>query len=139
MRRTVFSSMPSVFTKIKRLLRKSSAQQQDVEAQEEQRQPLQQTQESLIDSSDPEVYDDESRLGGTETEVEENGDSEGRGGKKGEKQKKVGFFQLFRYSTKTEKILLVIAAICSVVHGALLPVFTIVSWPISGYDSWVFI
>ncbi|ORY03698.1 multidrug resistance protein [Basidiobolus meristosporus CBS 931.73] len=44
----------------------------------------------------------------------------------GGKGNHVSLFQLFRYSTITDRLLILLAVLCSVVHGAILPVLTLV-------------
>jgi hypothetical protein len=38
----------------------------------------------------------------------------------------VPFLKLFRFTTRTEKVMMVIGAVCAFLHGSLLPMFTIV-------------
>lgn len=45
---------------------------------------------------------------------------------KEEKPPSVPYFKLFRFTTPTEKFLMLIASVCAVLHGALLPLWTIV-------------
>ncbi|XP_077304025.1 bile salt export pump-like isoform X2 [Lithobates pipiens] len=46
--------------------------------------------------------------------------------KKEEKEIRVGFFQLFRYATSTDIIMMVVGAVCSLVHGAAQPLMLFV-------------
>lgn len=92
----------------------------------------------LIDTSDPEVgvsADDESGLDpGTEPAennrevINASNDGQNSEDKSDEDLGKISYFRLFRYSNLKERLFIAIACISSIVHGALLPGFSIVSY-----------
>lgn len=49
------------------------------------------------------------------------------GGKGNDKAAKAGFFQLFRFATPREQVMLVLATACSIAHGVVQPLTIIVS------------
>lgn len=66
------------------------------------------TPSDVVDAPPPDIIEDE------ETELQIT-----------EKPKRVSFFSLFRYTSRGERIGMIIACICAAIHGSALPIFTI--------------